>query len=214
MEPIAVLPVFFKLAGKRAVLAGGGEPAVWKAELLAAAGAMVDLFATEPCPALLDLLADPPGAGTLTLIPRAWAPDDLIGAAIAIGAIEEPEEAEAFRVAAHAAGIPVNVIDKPAYCDFQFGTIVSRSPLVIGIFDGRRGTRLRPGDPRPYRGAAAAGVEGLGRGGTGLAACGASAGSRLPRAPSVLGNLHRPGDGRAAIARRGTTTSTPVGPVF
>ena len=30
-------------------------------------------------------------------------------------------------------GVPVNVIDKPAFCDFAFGAIVNRSPLVIGI---------------------------------------------------------------------------------
>ena len=29
--------------------------------------------------------------------------------------------------------MPVNVIDKPAFCDFSFGAIVNRSPLVIGI---------------------------------------------------------------------------------
>ena len=28
---------------------------------------------------------------------------------------------------------PVNVIDKPEFCDFAFGAIVNRSPLVIGI---------------------------------------------------------------------------------
>ena len=34
---------------------------------------------------------------------------------------------------ARAAGVPVNVIDKPKFCDFAFGAIVNRSPLVIGI---------------------------------------------------------------------------------
>jgi uroporphyrin-III C-methyltransferase/precorrin-2 dehydrogenase/sirohydrochlorin ferrochelatase len=29
--------------------------------------------------------------------------------------------------------VPVNVIDKPVHCDFSFGAIVNRSPLVIGI---------------------------------------------------------------------------------
>ena len=29
--------------------------------------------------------------------------------------------------------MPVNVIDKPAFCTFQFGAIVNRSPLVVGI---------------------------------------------------------------------------------
>ena len=32
-----------------------------------------------------------------------------------------------------AAKVPVNVVDKPSYCDFRFGTIVNRSPVVIGI---------------------------------------------------------------------------------
>ena len=38
-----------------------------------------------------------------------------------------------FAAAARAAGVPVNVIDQPAFCDFSFGAIVNRSPLVIGI---------------------------------------------------------------------------------
>ena len=38
-----------------------------------------------------------------------------------------------FAAAARGAGVPVNVIDKPAFCDFAFGAIVNRSPLVIGI---------------------------------------------------------------------------------
>ena len=47
MEPLARLPVFFGLAGKRAVIAGGTPAAAWKAELLAAAGAKVAVFAAE-----------------------------------------------------------------------------------------------------------------------------------------------------------------------
>ena len=45
MERLARLPVFFGLSGKRAVVAGGTAPAAWKAELLSAAGAQVDVFA-------------------------------------------------------------------------------------------------------------------------------------------------------------------------
>src|SRR5262249_11583461 len=43
------------------------------------------------------------------------------------------EAAAQFAVAARSAGVPVNVIDRPAFCDFSFGAIVNRSPLVIGI---------------------------------------------------------------------------------
>ena len=35
--------------------------------------------------------------------------------------------------AARRAGVPVNVIDRPAFCSFQFGAVVNRSPLVVGI---------------------------------------------------------------------------------
>ena len=55
------------------------------------------------------------------------------GAAIAVGDFHDDGEAAAFAAAARAAGVPVNVIDKPAHCDFSFGAIVNRSPLVIGI---------------------------------------------------------------------------------
>ena len=59
--------------------------------------------------------------------------EDLTGAAVAVGAFEDDASAAAFAAAARAAGVPVNVIDKPAFCDFSFGAIVNRSPLVIGI---------------------------------------------------------------------------------
>jgi len=48
---------------------------------------------------------------------------------------------------------PVNVIDKPAFCDFSFGSIVNRSPLVIGIStDGARARVFAQSDPRQARG--------------------------------------------------------------
>jgi len=57
MAALSRLPAFFALEGKRAVVAGGGEPAAWKAELLAAAGARVDVFAPAPGEAMLTLAA-------------------------------------------------------------------------------------------------------------------------------------------------------------
>ncbi len=132
MDALATLPVFLKLAGKRAVLAGGSEPALWKAELLAAAGANVEVFSENFVADFAGLSAAPP-AGSVTLHARGWQPDDLVGAAIAIGAISEDAEAIAFVEAAHAAGAPVNVIDRPEYCAFQFGAIVNRSPLIVSI---------------------------------------------------------------------------------
>jgi len=132
MQPLAQLPVFLALDGKRALVAGGNQAAAWKAELLSAAGAHVEVHAAEMSTDMRHLAADPP-RGLIALHERAWTPGDLIGAAVAVGACENDGDARTFCGAARAAGVPVNVIDRPAFCDFSFGAIVNRSPLVIGI---------------------------------------------------------------------------------
>ena len=133
MAALATLPVFLGLQGRRAIVAGGSAAAAWKAELLAAAGADVCVFAAEVSSELEGLLTRGAAAGTLTLVVRTWVPNDLADAAVAIADAEDEEEAAAFYAAARAASVPVNVIDKPAYCQFQFGAIVNRSPVVVGI---------------------------------------------------------------------------------
>jgi uroporphyrin-III C-methyltransferase/precorrin-2 dehydrogenase/sirohydrochlorin ferrochelatase len=50
-----------------------------------------------------------------------------------VGDYPDDPAAGLFAAAAHRAGVPVNVIDRPGFCDFAFGAIVNRSPLVIGI---------------------------------------------------------------------------------
>jgi uroporphyrin-III C-methyltransferase/precorrin-2 dehydrogenase/sirohydrochlorin ferrochelatase len=130
---LAKLPVFFDLRDKRAVLVGGSPGAAWKAELLAAAGAHVDIYATEICAEMEALLTRGAADGVVSLHRRGWTAEALDDATLAVADLEEDSEAEAFALAAHRAGIPVNVVDKPDFCDFQFGSVVNRSPVVIGI---------------------------------------------------------------------------------
>src|SRR5438270_3714931 len=108
IAPLPKLPLFHQLAGRKAVVVGTTAAAEWKAELLAAAGAEVVRLAE-------------------------WTAADLGGAAIAIADLADTDEAARFAQAARAAGAIVNVIDKPAFSDVQFGTIVNRAPIVIGI---------------------------------------------------------------------------------
>ncbi|MCP8884316.1 siroheme synthase CysG [Devosia sp. XJ19-1] len=176
IAPLAVLPVFFDLNGKRVVVIGGSEPAAWKIELLAAAGAQVDVYAEAACEELSGLLqhrtphpaqradlspagrgeashsaagfgdhhfggsivpsplrGEGHGEGSVDLHIRPWTPADLTGAALAIADIEDDAGAHAFIAAAKAASVPYNVIDRPEFCQFQFGAIVNRSPVVVGI---------------------------------------------------------------------------------
>ena len=103
------LPLFHKLAGRKAVVVGPSEGAEWKAELIAAAGAEVVRLTDD------------------------WAPADLEGAALAVADLADRDEALRFVAAARAAGAAVNIIDQTDLCDVQFGTIVNRAPVVIAI---------------------------------------------------------------------------------
>jgi uroporphyrin-III C-methyltransferase / precorrin-2 dehydrogenase / sirohydrochlorin ferrochelatase len=132
MQVLARLPIFLALTGKRAMIAGDGAPVAWKAELLSAAGADVAVFAERPCEELR-AVATQAARAAIVLHQRAWRIEDFTGAAVAVGGFDDDAEAERFARGARAAGVPVNVIDRPAYCDFSFGAIVNRSPLVIGI---------------------------------------------------------------------------------
>ncbi|MDO6966613.1 siroheme synthase CysG [Rhizobium alvei] len=131
IKPLAKLPIFWDLQGKRVVVAGGSDGAAWKAELCAASGALVELYV--PAEELGEIAAGLVGSGLVTHVDQLWNEDAFAGAAIAIGDFEDDAEAKAFFEAARAAGVPVNVIDKPAFCQFQFGSIVNRSPVLVSI---------------------------------------------------------------------------------
>src|SRR5437868_13836685 len=109
IAPLATLPLFHKLEGRKAVVVGTSQGALWKAELLAAAGA--------------DVL----------VLRDGWSPADLDGAAVAVADIADDIEARRFIAAAHAAGAGVNIIDRTELCDGTFGTIVNRPPVVLGV---------------------------------------------------------------------------------
>jgi uroporphyrin-III C-methyltransferase/precorrin-2 dehydrogenase/sirohydrochlorin ferrochelatase len=132
ISPLSVLPVFFDLTGKRAVVAGGTAAAAWKAELLAAAGADVHVYALpEELSGEMTRLVEQGSA--ITIHRREWDAACLSGTAVALADADSDEEAAAFEAAARQAGAACNVIDKPAFCHFQFGSIVNRSPVVVGI---------------------------------------------------------------------------------
>ena len=131
IAPLAKLPVFWDLQGKRVVLAGGSDGAAWKAELLIACGAELQLFC--PDKDMGDVMRRQAEHPAVTLHAHPWHSGIFQGAVMALADCDSDDEARAFFCAARAAGVPVNVIDKPAYCQFQFGSIVNRSPVVVAI---------------------------------------------------------------------------------
>ncbi|MCF3631208.1 siroheme synthase CysG [Thalassospiraceae bacterium LMO-SO8] len=111
MADLAVLPLFHDLKGRPVAVWGATDAAGWKSELVTAAGAEVRRITDG----------------------RVWDAGDLAGCALAVADAADEDQAASLAAAARAAGVPVNIIDRPAHCDFSFGAIVNRSPVVIGI---------------------------------------------------------------------------------
>ena len=130
IEPLSVLPVFLDLHGKRVIVVGESVGALWKAELMLQSGASLQLLCQKPGAEVLQFIAKSNGAAKL--ITTNWRNESFEGASIVIADVDEADAA-ALAQKARAAGAWVNIVDKAEFCQFQFGSIVNKSPLVIGI---------------------------------------------------------------------------------
>ncbi|WP_201838087.1 siroheme synthase CysG [Microvirga zambiensis] len=131
LNPLPKLPIFVDLAGRSILVVGGSDGIAWKVELLAAAGGTVRILAEDPSPELRALVQNDPAR--FTLVQRPWRETDFVGVSVAIADIEDQRDAAIFVDAARRNGALVNIIDQPAFCDFQFGTIVNRAPVIVSI---------------------------------------------------------------------------------
>jgi len=126
---VKALPVMLHLADARALLVGGGGPAVAKARLLLAAGAEVTVVADAPVAEFYDWAYE----GVLTLHRRGFEPDDLAPATLVIAATDDEGENLRVSAAAHGRNIPVNVVDEPGLSSFTLPAIVDRDSVVVAI---------------------------------------------------------------------------------
>lgn len=122
-------PIFMTLQARPVLIVGGGELAARKMRLIAKSGAAVHVVAPCPNPELLEAAA----AGRLTLHRRAFAPTDVIGKALVIGAAGDDGLDRAVSEAARTANVPVNIVDRPDLSTFITPAIVDRDPVVIAI---------------------------------------------------------------------------------
>ncbi len=125
-------PAFLDLDGRPCLVVGGGADAARKAGLLGAAGARVTVVADAPGAEMLDLVR----SGAVALRRRPFADGDVAGRAVAIVATGDARADARASAAARAAGVPVNVVDRPALSTFVVPAIVNRDPVVIAISTG------------------------------------------------------------------------------
>ncbi|WP_395677768.1 NAD(P)-dependent oxidoreductase [Inquilinus sp.] len=126
------LPVFLTVRGRVCVVVGGSEAALPKLELLRRAGAAIRLVALRPAP---ELIAAATAAGA-ELPPGPLTIDHLRGACLVIDASGDDRTNRHSVALARQAGVPVNVVDRPALCDFILPAILDRSPLVVAFSTG------------------------------------------------------------------------------
>jgi precorrin-2 dehydrogenase/sirohydrochlorin ferrochelatase len=111
---VNAFPAYFPLTGRRVMIVGEGEAAEAKARLLANS------------PAQIERLSAAAGADA-----RAY-----IGAVLAFVCTSDDMAAEAAARAARAAGVPVNVVDRPQLCDFVTPAVIDRGEVVAAIGTG------------------------------------------------------------------------------
>jgi siroheme synthase (precorrin-2 oxidase/ferrochelatase) len=107
-------PAYFPLEGRRVVIVGDGEAAETKARLFSGS------------PAVVERMSAVAGADV-----RAY-----IGAVLAFVATKDDAAAEAASRAARAAGVPVNVVDRPQLSDFVTPAVIDRGEVVAAIGTG------------------------------------------------------------------------------
>jgi siroheme synthase-like protein len=120
-------PVFLDIAGRPAVVIGGGEVALRKVEGLLDAGAQVTVVSPALHPGLKALVA----AGRVRHIAREYRPGDLDGHLLAIVGTDDPSVNAAVASAGKQRGVWVNAVDDPANCDFIMPSIVQRGNIIL-----------------------------------------------------------------------------------
>ena len=130
---MSYFPIFLKVAGRRALVVGGGRQAARKAELLLDAGAEVAVVA----PTLEEDFARLSENPRLRHLGAAFDAGTLDGCVLAIGASEADDTSnERLYALATEREIPVNVVDRPELCSFLMPAVVNRRPLMIAISTG------------------------------------------------------------------------------
>ncbi|MCQ4167412.1 siroheme synthase CysG [Tahibacter harae] len=132
MPASRLYPIFAELAGRRVLVAGGGQVAERKVAALLEAGADVHVGA----PAFsrnLGLWAD---QGRICLISGEFEPSWLDGAWLVIAATSDSAVNAAVAAAAARERIWCNVVDDAQRSSFQVPAVIDRSPLVVAVSTG------------------------------------------------------------------------------
>lgn len=126
---LGIFPAFHPVEGRFVIVVGDGAEAAAKVRLLAETNAAIRVYSADPSDDLLNDLV----AADARLYQHAPDAIDFEGAALAFIATGNDKTDREMRTRAKAAGVPVNVVDRPELCDFHTPAIVNRAPLAVAV---------------------------------------------------------------------------------
>lgn len=126
---MSLFPIFLKLTGRPCLVVGAGKLGESKIESLQAANARVTVIAPHASDRIITM-AD---AGEVVWHQREYAHGDVAGQFLVVAATDLPEVNRAVFAEAETAGILINAVDDPPFCDFYFPSVVRRGDLQIAI---------------------------------------------------------------------------------
>jgi siroheme synthase-like protein len=131
-------PAFLDLRGRRCLVVGGGVVAERKVDGLLECGAHVAVVS----PALVPGLAELAAGGRIEHRARRFRKVDVRRCVLVIAATGVEAIDDAVAEAARRHGALVNAVDRPARCDFIYGSVLRRGQLQIAVSTGGRAPAL------------------------------------------------------------------------
>jgi precorrin-2 dehydrogenase / sirohydrochlorin ferrochelatase len=126
---MSLFPIFLKLTGRPCTVIGAGHLAESKIESLQAASARITVIS----PAASERIVAMADSGEITWHQREYATGDLANQFLVVAATNVPAVNRAVFAEAESAGILINAVDDPPFCDFYFPSVVRRGDLQIAI---------------------------------------------------------------------------------
>jgi siroheme synthase-like protein len=122
-------PVFLDIAGKPAVVIGGGDVALQKVKGLLDAGAEVTVVSPELQPDLQALA----GEGKFRYVRREYEPGDLEGYFLAFVGTDDRSINAAVAAEGKQRRVLVNAVDDTPNCDFIMPAITQRGSIIVAV---------------------------------------------------------------------------------
>ncbi len=139
---MALFPMFVDISKRICLVTGGGKVALRKVETLLKYGGEVRVISREICSGIRELLPDSSCLVIGREIKARDLEDYIKGAALVVAASGDRQFNQEVSRICREYRIPVNVVDAPQECSFQFPAVVKKGEISIGINSGTNSPAL------------------------------------------------------------------------